>query len=226
MPNSCHHQKCSGTSGVDEIVNTYSKYTYYHGTNKESAKNIYLNGMHVSLKKNGCNQLLKQSTGLNDAVSDQYNYVMGKVQAAYYAAMHGKAAQIVRMIVPSNLPLQKDPEGYGENEYRTKESLSSSLVWPLKRNQLNQDEIKKINNSLQINHKLCNHHFEKLIKKTKKTVYQEKGSDKKLIQGVTKSGSFIAQENARNETTKELLRKQGIDLSSLKEGDTFSVILD
>lgn len=203
------------------ILKKIKECLYYHGTSKQSAKDICRHGMDISRKKSGSTVILKKHTGLNDRLSQLYNYVMGRESAANYAKLH-KDPKIVRMVIPPNIPLESDLEGYKKDEKRTKSNISSHLILPLKPKKLRKSRVEKIISSLGLKPICCKKHAKELRGRIRSEIIENKdNSDKPFLE---KSKSFIKMEQDRHNKTLALLSNQGIDIKSLKEGDEISVI--
>ena len=94
---------------VDAYFNHIQQRTYYHGTNKKFAKDIYRYGMKIAHKQKGSTDLLKKKFGLDDKAASVHHYLMGRVSAARYAKLY-RHPKIVRIVIPQEIKLEKDPE--------------------------------------------------------------------------------------------------------------------
>jgi hypothetical protein len=98
---------------------------------------------------------------------------MGLKSAARYAKMYQDGI-ILRVIVPECIRLEQDPQGYAIDEMRTCENIPSYFVLPTSKNELDLEQIKRINFSLNIDlndedsSRLCRAIYKKIIKKSKK----------------------------------------------------------
>ena len=216
-------KKCQLPSTViDRYFKKIMSCLYYHGTSKKSAKDICLHGMDIKRKKMGSTTLLENSTGLKDNNASQYNYVMNKESAARYAKMQNHP-KIVRIIIPPSVVLEADPEGFAKDEQRTKNRIPSEFILPLKRSQLNREQVEKINKALGLPPLICcKKHLDKLISKIgSKIIENHKNKDQDVLDRVS---DFVTMEHQRHEQTITMLKKQGVDISSFQEGDILSVV--
>lgn len=213
---------CKNSVVVDEYFRKMKTCLFYHGTSKEYAKDICRHGMDVSRKRSGSTAILERHTGLTDREANLYNYVMGRESAARYAQLH-EHPKIVRMIIPSNIQLRSDPQGFNHDEKRTKSKISSRLILPLKPENLKRSQVRKIILALGLKPICCHQHTLELRNRIRtEMIENDANSDRPFLE---RKESFIEMEQKRHQITLTLLKNQGIELDSLKEGDEISISL-
>lgn len=211
------------SSTLEIAFQLYKDNLYFHGTSKKSAKNIVKYGMRLDKKVDGATIILNSRFGLDDKQSCFNHYVMTKKQAACYAKMH-KNPKLVRLILPTSLfNLKLDPEAnvFGE-EFKVNKNIDDWFVLPLKKSNLKTKQIQSLNSFLGI-FGLSKSELKELKYKIRSEIIGSSKGDKDLI---LKSVDFVKEEAARSSSDIQAILKSGIDISTLKEGDTFSLEVD
>jgi hypothetical protein len=128
--------------------------------------------------------------------------------------------RILRVIVPHAIRLEKDPEGYDDDEIRTSDDIESHFILPKSKKELTVEQLSEINLSLDI--KLSKTNNRCLRKLIYKKIIKPRKKDSSLI---ADSLDFKKEQQAVIDTELKKI-SQSIDLSRLKEGDTISLSLD
>jgi hypothetical protein len=204
----------------DTLESAYEKFkasVYYHGTSKQSKKIITKYGMDVQKKIAGCSDILLASSGVDDQAAKYYNYIMSRSSAANYAKMHDEPA-ILALFVLNGTHLERDPEGYNKDEFRTTSTIPPLCILTGKR--LSRRRCNFLVNALGIS--LSQENEEKLFDKV--DAYIEKKL-KKIPKYLENAIDFKAMESERHAQTVQALAASGISFEKLKEGDTLTVNL-
>jgi hypothetical protein len=145
---------------------------------------------------------------------------MGLTSAARYAKMHA-TPEIVRVIVPPYVHLEKDPEGHDEDEMRTSDDIPALFVLPSHPQELFSETIRNINRRFDI--LLTSHQVEKLTQLLAEKLIAPAQHDPSLLDSVK---SFSKMESERSQADiQKICSSLGLDPSQLQPGDTFSLDL-
>lgn len=209
------------SQSAESMYRVLKKNIYYHGTSERSAQDISRHGFSLKRKKGGATAVLRKEYGLDDPSAKKYHYVMGIKSAARYAKCHDEPA-IIPLIVPSYVQLMKDPQAHADDEYMTSSDIPDFCILPFTKMKPNYENIDKISKSFGV--ELSSNDVCWLVNKIYKRVICKIEHEKPaLFRSVT---DFRSAEAQRDKYTKQLLSQQGVDLSNLQEGDTFSLPCD
>ena len=180
----------------------------YHGTSDRYAERIRYHGFKFDQKgKNGATKIFRKLTQQNDRIAKKHHYISTSItEAASYAKLH-KNPEIVRIVCLTSWLNTKDTEAGTNTAFRINRDIPKEHILPKAKSDLTQSKINNIQTALGTKNDI----YEYLT--TAMSTPQEDGM---LI---NKAKSFIKEAEAANEQRLEDIKKSGVSLHDLKEGD-------
>ncbi len=198
---------------------------FYHGTSETSAHEIRKYGVDVDRKsKSGCAVKIAGGYGLNDKSSKKYNYLSKSIEhAAKYAKMHSHP-EIVRVIYLLDR-VKSDPEDPDVCAVRTKDRISRLFVMPKSSRDLTDKKIKRMANKFFKKKGGIDRSSQRsaVRKRLREIAHWNERNDLELLR---RTISPIDEEKERDEHTLKVIERTGVDISQLKEGMEFSVVIE